>query len=430
MLPRTKTVRGYARSTGKVYIHAGADSVDAMRLDIPTLAMVTVFVMALLGLLLIFAGVQNRAVRAPVTWGMAFVVCALGIALVAVRGIVPDWLSIQCANAMVLVGVGLIGTGARQFDGRPPRLSTVAIAPLIWVAACAVPGIGDDINARTIVVSGLGGALAVIAAREVWRGRAERLLSRWPATVVLLVYGAATFVRIPVTLILPQPTGEYQFTASALYPLISFLTLLFAVVIAFLLLNMTKERSELRHIIASMVDPLTGVANRRAFLADAESLATQPRREGTSLAVMLFDLDHFKAINDRLGHAAGDAVLLSFALTATRMLGSGTLFGRIGGEEFGAVLCVENLGEALAMAERVRRAFAALERTDDIVPTVSVGVALEDATTASLTAIMAAADRALYRAKAKGRNRVASGASRAPADEVERRVWRSEPISA
>ena len=437
MLPRTKAVGSYTPSTGRVYIHTGADAVDSMRLDIPTLAMVTVFVTALLGVLLIFAGVQNRAVRAPVIWGMAFVLCAIGIALVAMRGMVPDWISIQCANALVLVGVGLIGTGARQFDGRRPRLAMVAVAPLIWFAACAVPGIGDDINARTMVVSALGGVLAVAAAREIWRGRAEPLLSRAPTAVTLLVYGAATFVRVPMALVAPQPAGAYQFTASAFYPLVSFATLLFAVVIAFLLLNMTKERSELRHMIASMIDPLTGVANRRAFLADAERLAAQHRADGAFLAVMLFDLDHFKAINDRLGHAAGDAVLLSFAATATRTLGPGVLFGRIGGEEFGAVMRVGNLGEALAIGEQVRRAFAAYERTDDIVPTVSVGVALEDETTVTLTAIMAAADRALYRAKAKGRNRVASaisgpanGAGRAPAEDVERRGWRSEPISA
>jgi len=408
-----------------------------MRLDIPTLAVVTVFVTAVLGVLLVFAGLQNRAVRAPVTWGAAFVLCAIGTALVAARGMVPDWLSIQIANVLVLIGIGLVWTGARQFDGRPSRVAMVAVAPLIWVAACAVPDIRADINLRTMVVTTLGALLAFAAAREIWRGRAEPLLSRWPTAVTLLVYGAVMLARVPMTLAIPQPAGEYQFTASVLYPFVSFATLLFSVVIAFLLLNMTKERSELRHMIASMVDPLTGVANRRAFLADAEALAAQHRADGAALAVMLFDLDHFKAINDRLGHAAGDGVLLSFAATATRTLGPEALFGRIGGEEFGAVLRVENLGEALAIAEQVRRTFAATEQTDDVVPTVSIGVALEDEITVTLTALMAAADRALYRAKAKGRNRVASaiaapasGAGNAPAEDAERREWRSQPMSA
>ena len=408
-----------------------------MRLDIPTLAVVTVFVTAVLGVLLVFAGTQNRAVRAPVTWGTAFVLCAIGTALVAARGMVPDWLSIQMANVLVLTGIGLVWTGARQFDGRRLRVAMVAVAPLIWLAACAVPDIRADINLRTMVVSALGGLLAVAAAREVWRGRAEPLLSRWPTAVTLLVYGAVMLARVPMTLAVPQPAGEYQFTASVLYPLVSFATLLFSVVVAFLLLNMTKERTELRHMIASMVDPLTGVANRRAFLADAEGLAAQHRADGIVLAVMLFDLDHFKAINDRLGHAAGDAVLLSFAATATRTLGPGALFGRIGGEEFAAVMRVSGLGEALAVAEQARLAFAAAGQASEIAPTVSVGVAIENDTTKTLDALMAAADRALYRAKAKGRNRVAGpasgpvdGASVMPAEGGERRTWRNLPATA
>lgn len=404
-----------------------------MRLDIPTLAIVTVFVTALLGALLVFAGLQNRAIRAPMTWGVAFVLCAAGTALVAVRGMVPDWLSIQFANMLVLVGLGLVWLGARQFDGRRPRAALIAVAPLIWLAACSVPVILADINVRTIIASALAAALALVAGLEIWRGRAEPLLSRWPTVVTLSAYASIMFARVPLTLMVPQPAGAYHLTASALYPFLSFGTLLFAVVLAFLLLNMTKERTELRHKTAALVDPLTGVANRRAFLTGAQKLAAQQRADGTGLAMLLFDLDHFKAINDRLGHAAGDAVLMNFAATATRALGPNALFGRIGGEEFGAVLRVRGADEAFAVAEQLRRAFAAAEQSDDIAPTVSVGLALADKTTATLPALMAAADRALYRAKAKGRNRVVTANSvavgGAAADEAEH-DWRKLPISA
>ena len=408
-----------------------------MRLDIPTLAIVTVFVTALLGALLVFAGLQNRAVRALMTWGGAFVLCAGGVALVALRGMVPDWLSIEFANVAVLVGLGLIWVGARQFDGRRARVAVVAAAPLVWLVACVVPEIRADINLRTVTVSILSAAIAFASAYEIWRGRSEPLLSRWPAVVTLCVYGAVMLVRVPVTLMVPQPSGAYQLTASALYPLLSFATLLFSVVVAFLLLNMTKERTELRHKTAALIDPLTGVANRRAFLADAERLAAQPRADGIALAVMLFDLDHFKAINDRLGHAAGDAVLVSFAATATRALAPGALFGRIGGEEFGAAMRVSGLGEALVVAEQVRLAFAAAGQAAEIVPTVSVGVAIENDTARTVDTLMAVADRALYRAKAKGRNRVAGpvagpvdGAAVIAAEGGERRTWRKMPATA
>ncbi|MCW5691222.1 MAG: GGDEF domain-containing protein [Pseudolabrys sp.] len=399
-----------------------------MRLDIPTLAIVTVFVTALLGALLVFAGWQNRAGRAPVTWGVAFLLCAVGMVLAAVRGMVPDWLSIQSANGLVLAGLGLIWLGARQFDGRSARPAMVVIAPAVWLGFCAVPVILGDINMRTIIASTLAATLAFAAAAEIWRGRAEPLMSRIPTSVTLLGYGSVMLARVPLTLMVPQPAAAYHMTASPLYPLLAFGSLLFAVVLAFLLLNMTKERTELRHKTAALVDSLTGVANRRAFLAGAQRLVAQQRGDGTVLAMLLFDLDHFKSINDRLGHAAGDAVLMNFATTAIRSLGEGALFGRIGGEEFAAVLRVKDAADARAVAEQVRVAFAAAEQADDVGPTVSIGVALQDETTATLAALMAVADRALYRAKAKGRNRVVTASGLA--DDAEARGWHRLPASA
>lgn len=408
-----------------------------MHLDIPTLAIVTVFVTALLGALLIFAGLQNRAVCALMTWGVAFLLCAIGTALVAIRGTVPDWMSIQFANVLVLVGMGLVWVGARQFDGRRSHMAMIAIAPVLWLAACAVPIIRADINLRTITVSSLAALVAFASGCEIWRGRTEPLLSRWPTIITLLIYAGVMLARVPLTLMMPQPAGAYHFTASALYPLLAFGTLLFSVILAFLLLNMSKERSELRHKTAALIDPLCCVANRRAFLDGAQRLVAQHRLDGAPLAVLLFDLDHFKTINDRLGHAAGDEVLLSFAADATRTLGPRVLFGRIGGEEFAAIIPVTSVGEAAAIAERVRRSFAmaatAQLEVDIVSPTVSVGVAVGSERRMSVTSLMAAADRALYRAKANGRNRVESAAptttehdvspSLVPGD-MERRVWR------
>jgi diguanylate cyclase (GGDEF)-like protein len=408
-----------------------------MNLDIPTLAVVTVFVTALLGALLLFAGVQNRAVRSPTLWGLSFLLGAVGMALVPLRGLVPDWMSIHFANALVLTGFALVWAGARLFDGRPVYAVQILVAPALWIGACLVPAIGTDINLRTVVASALLAGLAFATAGEIWRGRAEPLLSRWPTVITLLGYGGAMLARIPLTLFVPQPVGAQQLTASPLYPLLAFGTLMFTVILAFLLLNMSKERTELRHKTASLIDPLCGVANRRAFLDGAQRLIAQQRLGDAPLAVLLFDLDHFKEINDRLGHATGDDVLTSFAVDATRTLGPEILFGRIGGEEFGAIMPVGTVGEAVAIGERVRRNFAALaaERfeADHIVPTVSIGVALGHDQQMTIAALMASADRALYRAKANGRNRVESAmpvptereawATLVPGD-IERRVWR------
>jgi diguanylate cyclase (GGDEF)-like protein len=144
-------------------------------------------------------------------------------------------------------------------------------------------------------------------------------------------------------------------------------------------------------------------------LDDAADLLTQLEEESEPLAVMLFDLDHFKQINDRFGHAVGDAVLQTFAGTATATLGADVLFARIGGEEFASCVAVGDLDEAFAIADRVRRNFAAAAArfgADELLPTVSGGVTLGCDPRARVLDLLSVVDRALYRAKENGRNRV------------------------
>jgi diguanylate cyclase (GGDEF)-like protein len=404
-----------------------------MRLDVQTLSVVTVFVTALLGALLVFAGLQNRAVRAPMVWGAAYIVAAVGLALLTTNGSAPDWISIDIANALVLLGAALTWAGARIFDARPVRPGLVLAAPALWLVACAIPTFAADINLRVVLVSALMAMLAAVTAEEFWRGRAEPLMSRWPTVCALLAYAAALLARIPATMLSPILQGQ-SLMSGVSFALLAFGTLLFTVVLAFLLLNMTKECTELQHKIASLIDPLSGVPNRRAFLDGANRLLAQQRLDFEPLAVFLFDLDRFKTINDELGHGTGDTVLQIFASSATRTLGSDILFGRIGGEEFAAVLQVGDLGEAVAIADRVRRNFAtsaADHGTPELVPTVSVGVTLGCDPKLPVAGLLAAADQALYRAKANGRNRVecsepeiADDAAQSKAAASDRRSWR------
>jgi diguanylate cyclase (GGDEF)-like protein len=214
--------------------------------------------------------------------------------------------------------------------------------------------------------------------------------------------------RIPATFFSPFLDARQLMTGPA-FALLAFGTLLFTVVMSFLLLNMTKERTELQHKINATVDPLSGVANRRAFHEGGRRLLAQQMHDREPLAVLLFDLDRFKEINDCMGHATGDRVLQTFAATAVATLGSDTLFGRIGGEEFASILPVGDLGEAYAIADRVRRNFAAAAAhfsQGELVPSVSVGVTICGDPHADLGLLLEEADRALYRAKANGRNRV------------------------
>jgi diguanylate cyclase (GGDEF)-like protein len=172
---------------------------------------------------------------------------------------------------------------------------------------------------------------------------------------------------------------------------------------------MSKERAELEQRRAALTDSLTGIANRRAFFDRGTPLVDWARADRRSAALLLFDLDRFKEVNDTAGHQTGDKVLRAFCDLVAASLRPGDLFGRLGGEEFACLLADVSMAHALHVAERLRREFAAMRLPDlEVAATVSVGVAMASEAGCDLPALLAIADRALYRAKADGRNRVAS----------------------
>jgi len=161
-------------------------------------------------------------------------------------------------------------------------------------------------------------------------------------------------------------------------------------------------------------DPLTGVLNRRAFMEAYRERQAQRTWRARPVSVVVLDIDHFKKINDTWGHAAGDKVLATFARTVRECLRGSDLLGRFGGEEFVALMCACNGDEAIGAAERVRTAVAGtivhLDNGRNIEITVSIGVAAADMMPVAFDPLLAAADRALYAAKAAGRDRVAGAA--------------------
>ncbi|GBD44950.1 putative diguanylate cyclase YegE [bacterium HR40] len=157
------------------------------------------------------------------------------------------------------------------------------------------------------------------------------------------------------------------------------------------------------------IDELTELANRRQFFDRGRRLLERARRHDQRVALLLFDLDHFKQINDSHGHAAGDLVLRRVADICRSTLRSHDLVARLGGEEFAVLLIDTDREEALAVAERLRTAIATADiryGEHRLAVTISVGIAVPEAGREDLEACLAAADRALYRAKHEGRNRV------------------------
>src|SRR5258707_12556353 len=152
---------------------------------------------------------------------------------------------------------------------------------------------------------------------------------------------------------------------------------LYAVGTVFVIFMLVSERTVTVHRTAASMDPLTGMFNRRGFVEATSRVIEREARAGRPVAVLIFDIDHFKSINDRFGHPAGDEVLILFATVVVSTLRISDLSGRIGGEEFAALLPC-SLEEAVIVAERVRTAFAASGIVIESGPgdtTVSIGVA-------------------------------------------------------
>ena len=153
---------------------------------------------------------------------------------------------------------------------------------------------------------------------------------------------------------------------------------------------------------------MTGIANRRAFFDLGGPLLEWAVADRRPAALLLFDLDRFKEVNDTAGHQAGDRVLKAFCELVAASMRPGDLFGRLGGEEFACLVENATMAQALHTAERLRREFEAMRFPGlEGNATVSIGVAMASEAGRSLPALLAIADRALYRAKADGRNRVA-----------------------
>jgi diguanylate cyclase (GGDEF)-like protein len=243
---------------------------------------------------------------------------------------------------------------------------------------------------------------------ELTRTAGEQLASRLPAVALLVVTALGFLSWMPLSVSMPIREANAVFS-SEWFPAVILGTLLIRVALAFIVLSMAKERRELEQRVDALTDALTGLPNRRALFEAADLLAQGRRAKAEPVSVLLFDLDHFKTTNDTYGHEVGDEVLKLFAATVSARLSGRSVVGRLGGEEFAAILPGMGPAAALSKAEAIRRAFAKSALVVDdlaIGATVSIGAASHMGGSGDLSALFRRADAALYTAKRAGRNRV------------------------
>ena len=371
-------------------------------LDLTTLILIGASIAGLLGLLLLSVSAQE-CMRALAWWGSAYLLGGVAVALWTVEYRISPPVPVGLPNAVLFVACGMIWNVARIFHGRRVLWTGILAGPSVWLAACMTLDALELAAARLLLSSLLVSIYTLLTAVELWRERRKTILHRWPAVFVPILHAAVFLAPMTLAIVMPVDSDSTG-VSSGWFALFGLEIMLYVVGSAFIILLLAKERTLRLHQDAAFSDELTGVLNRRGFFAAADRMVSQHKRR-MPLSVLIFDLDHFKSINDRFGHAFGDETLRLFATTASNTLRASDVFARFGGEEF-VVMLPGSLPEATAAAERVRRAF---ERAGASVAgcalgaTVSIGAA-SAAICADIPTLLTAADRALYRAKANGGN--------------------------
>jgi diguanylate cyclase (GGDEF)-like protein len=374
-----------------------------MSLDTSTLYLVAAMVAAMLGAMLLFFGKQE-SIPALKWWGTAYLLGATSVALWTLAANTLGEMLSLALNAVGFVACGMVWNASRVFHGRKPNLPGLVLGAIAWIAA--VMTLAPEASAlRMTIGAGIVAVYAALTATELWWERRRTLQNRWPAIVVPLLHGFV--LMLPILLGDLLHTRDGAFSGSIWVTMFAIELVLYAVGTVFVIFMLVSDRAVTAHKTAASMDPLTGMFNRRGF---AEACARVIEREATAgrpVTALIFDIDHFKSINDRFGHPAGDEILKLFAAVVVNNLRISDLSGRIGGEEFAALLPC-SLEEGVVAAERVREAFqdAGIVCEEGAVDTtVSIGVAGGPAGT-ELEVLLAAADTALYQAKRGGRNRV------------------------
>lgn len=369
-----------------------------MFLDVPTLFFVAVCLAATLGLFLLLAWLQQRSVRALAWWGSAYLLGAGSLALwSAPAHLVPP----EIPAALMFVACGMIWNGVRLFHRRPVLWFANFVGAFIWLIVLQLPGFAADNNARIALGGFVVAAYTFCISFEFWRDRRQSLRSRTAVVVVPCLHASIFLMPLAIRVFLPEAPAQSWLVVLTLE------TIIYAVGTAFIVMLMVKDHYVHVYRSAANTDPLTGLLNRRGFVESARDLCARYARQ-KPIALLMFDLDHFKSINDRFGHAIGDEVLRIFAQVTGTNLRASDIVARLGGEEFAAILPADR-DQAASIAERVRAAFGAAGVAvagRRIGATVSIGAALSDAPVTNVEALLLLADAALYRAKASGRNRL------------------------
>ena len=378
----------------------------------PDAATVIAYSAGLFALIFVFFLFSSRGKPEQAWFGLPFAFGSLAAILLVHPTVLPGLWGPRLAVFCVLLAYGAAWQITRVIGGRKPLLFAALVPCAAWLGFSSA--FVHDLQGWPEVVSAIARALLIaafngLAAREFWREPKEQLPSAALLCRVFAVFAGFHLLRALGVVWLPAPLGTAppEIWAVALYNLavVTQALLASAFIIALLRETVAAENHRL-----AFQDVMTGVGNRRAF--QAKILEYADREEPRGLALIVFDIDLFKSINDCFGHAYGDLVIVRAAEVARKVLRRPDLIFRIGGEEFACLIEDVTEREAFAIGERLRKTFeeeARLVGTIVVAATISIGVAARRSFT-DVTTLLDRADDALYSAKEAGRNRVVAAA--------------------
>jgi diguanylate cyclase (GGDEF)-like protein len=373
---------------------------QAVVLDFPTLVFATVCMAVFLGVFLIANWIKQRDMGSLAWWGSSYLI---GAAAIILWGAPDPLIKIPpvCAEAMIFVACGMFWNGLRLFYGRKmwPLVSFAGAG--IWLIASQSPGMDDGSPHRVVLGVIIIAIYTFFMGFELSRERRRSLYSRTAAVVVPMLHAGIFLLPLALRTFYPEVFATRWQTVFAIE------TMIYTVGTAFIVLLMVKDRHVHFYRKVATTDNLTGLFNRGAFLEAAKAMHTSQSSRGEPVTLLMFDLDKFKSINDRFGHAVGDSALKVFAKVMQESTRATDVVGRLGGEEF-VVMVPEAMEDSCIVAERLRVNFQNAGVTiDDIAigATVSIGLATTYKADATIDSLLLRADEALYRAKNGGRNR-------------------------
>ena len=378
-----------------------------MFLDTQTLIIVSALSAIVSGLgLFIVASLYRKPQQAILYWIAANMLDVLGCVLIVLRGHIPLFLSIVVANTALNLSLVLYYRALTIFYNRPAALRLpLSMIGVVFLSFIYFSMVAPNENAR-IVISALSlfvltGMCAVLLYAQ---HAAPQQGLRYSMALGFVMIGTFWIMRAIAAVVLPHSAVSIVLLNAAYA-----MTLLVAMfhVLGFVLLINERTNADLRRLATT--DELTEIFNRRTIEAMATHAVAYARRSKSPFAVMLLDVDAFKQVNDTYGHAAGDQVLRRLVTTLVGSIRQQDVAGRFGGEEFIVLLPGTPETEAERVADRVRNVIANTPieiggRQLNI--TISAGVAGLDLKDDDARSLILRADRALYRAKAEGRNRV------------------------